>query len=226
MPTTFVPTSGPTRPAVFVQRDSQKHFVRRRIRHACTLEEWKSPAHRAAKIAEAWSMTINTIGAEGLEFVTALPVTLYRDPTTSLVVVADIRTPGDPGPIWIDRYGTTILFPDTTGCIRENTTYMRWAEGPLPYMGDAPTAAKDPLDDRYLQYLRHQNCALREMIDNSMAGSRDAIPQDAKYNGTVDFVVRGAFLMKTPDVFESKQTNTESSVKLDGHMVEIGDLTQ
>jgi hypothetical protein len=197
--------------------------VRRRIKHACTLEQWRSPAHRAEKIEEAWRLAIDTIRAEGFEFVTPAPVTLYRD-LFGRVVLADISMPGEP--LWIDPQGRVILAPSVQGLIPTRTTYAKWAEGPLPYTGDAPDAAPDPLRDRNLQYLRNQNSALRAVIDASLESARDAIPQDIAFRGIVDFRIRGVFSTAAPAIFDSKQTNRESAVRLDGQMVDVDDLTQ
>lgn len=212
--------------ALFIQQDSQRVYKRRRIKHSCTLEEWLSPAHRAAKIHEAWRLAAQNIRSEGFELVTPCPVTLYRDPTTGTVVFADIKNPTDKASLFIDRLGTAILFPKLTGLIPERTTYAHWAEGPLPYMGDAPIEAPDPLRDRHLQYLRNQNSDIKAVIDAAMEGSRDQIAQTVEFKGIVDFRVRGVFATQAPTIFDSKQTNQEAAVRLDGQMVPVADLTQ
>lgn len=219
-----VSTSGSSRgAALFIEQDAAPRFIRRRIKHACTVEEWQSPAHRAAKIREAWACAIEHLRGEGFEFVAPSPVTLYRDATGRLVC-ADIRKLGSPRPLWIDAQGQVLLAMQTTGLIPETTTYMEWAEGPLPYMGDAPGVAPDPGLDRNLQYLRHQNRALRDVIDAATATARDPIARDVRPTGLVDFRVRGYFATRGPRIFDSKQTGAEAAVLLDGQMVPVDAL--
>ena len=209
---------------LFVQQDSSVRYVRRRLKHALTLDEWNSPAHRAAKIQECWNLAIQNLRSEGMYFVAPVPVTLYRNYDGEILAV-DIRTP-DQGPQYIDRFGTPLLMPNISGLKPERTTYMNWAEGPLNYTGAAPLTPDDPYKDRYIQYLRHQHSGIREVIDAALAASQDEIPQDVMFDGTVDLRVRGVFATKAPAVYESKQTNEAAAIMLDGQLVDVADLTQ
>lgn len=225
--TTHIQTEngGSNRTAIFVQQDSSIRYVRRRLKHALTLDEWNDPAHRSAKIAECWKLALANLRAEGMYFVAPVPVTLYRN-SMGRVLLADIRTPDQPDHQFIDPFGTPILKPNLFGLVPERTTYMHWAEGPLSYTGADPIAAPDPFEDRYLQYLRHQNSAIKRVIDAAMDASRDELPQDIYFDGVVDLRVRGVFATTAPAIYESKQTNVEAAVKLDGQMIDVADLTQ
>jgi hypothetical protein len=218
-----------TRPAtgsaLFVEADRKTILVRRRIKHHCTREEWSNPARRLAKISEAWRLTIANIRSEGETFVSPSPVVLYRDPVSGVVLFADIQLPHHGSPRWIDAQGHALLFsPLTVGLIREPTTYAAWAEGPLPYFGDhAAVAAPDPLQDRNLQRVRHQNGALREKIDAAIAPSFDPIALDAGHDEYVDFRVRGIFSRYDLKTLESKQTGEAAKLVLADGTIDIRD---
>jgi hypothetical protein len=152
-------------------------------------------------------------------------VTLYRHPLTAAVVVADIQLPHHGRPVWIDAQGRPLLFPPfLAGLVRERTTYDTWAEGPLPYFGaHEAVAAPDPLADRSLQRVRHQNRALKAKIDAAIAPSFDPIAIDAGHDEYVDFRIRGIF--ERPDIktINSLQTNEASKLVIAGETVTIRD---
>lgn len=215
----------PTGTALFVEADRRTILVRRRIKHHCTREEWDNPARRAAKIAEAWTLTQSAIRAEGERFLHPSPVTLYRDVLSGAVVVADISLPHDAAPRLIYPDGTPVLFtPVLAGLVRERTTYAHWAEGPLPYFGNhAAVAAPDPLQDRHLQQIRHRNRHLREKIDAAIAPSFDPIALDAGDDEYVDFRVRGIFERDDLRTIQSKQTQEATRLIVADGTVEIRD---
>ena len=215
------PTSGT---ALFVEADRRTIMVRRRIKHHCTREEWDSLPLRQAKISEALRLAVN-IRSEGETLIGPSPVTLYRDPISGTVLFADIHMPHDPGPRWIDPQGYRLLFsPLTLGLIREDTTYATWAEGPLDYMGDhAAAAAPDPLQDRALQRVRHQNAALREKIDAAIAPSFDPIALDAGHEEYVDFRIRVICQRLDLKTLASKQTGEAAKLVLADGTIEIRD---
>lgn len=215
---------GPTRPALFIEQDSEQRVIRRRIVHACEQDRWFHQGHRQAAIREAWDLARSTVGAENMQFIAPAPVTLYCDPRTGAVRYADIRHPGESAPRWIDPLGRQVRFPMTDGLVTIRTSYMHWAEGPLPYMGEAPHDAPDPLADRNIQYIRNQNSSLRAVIDSALAAANDKIPQDVVIQGWVDFRVRGYFSINELPSFVSKQTNQEALVKIDGQMVPTDQL--
>lgn len=210
---------------LFVEADRRTVLVRRRIVHHCTREEWASPAHRAAKIAECWRLTQANIRSEGETLLTPSPVVLYRDPLTSEVVCADIQMPGDTRPRWIDAQGRPLLFPPLLmGLVRERTTYADWAEGPLDYTGDhEAVAAPDPLQDRHLQMIRHQNRHLKAKIDAAIAPSFDPIALDAGHPEYVDFRVRAICERLDLRTLHSKQTGEAAKLILADGTIEIRD---
>lgn len=212
-------------PALFVEADRRTILVRRRIKHHCTREEWANPARRLAKIAEAWRLTADTIRSEGETFVSPSPVTLYRHPATGAVVCADIALPSDRAPRWIDTYGYPLVFPPLlVGLVREQTTYAEWAEGPLDYTGaHEAVAGPDPLQDRELQRVRHQNRHLREKIDAAIAPSFDPIALDAGHEEFIDFRVRGIFERLDLRTIQSKQTGEAAKLILADGVIEIRD---
>lgn len=211
--------------ALFVEADRRTIAVRRRIKHHCTREEWANPARRLAKIAEAWRLTAANIRAEGETFTSPSPVVLYRAPLTGAVLFADIQLPHHGAPRWIDTQGRPLLFrPLTAGLIVERTTYAEWAEGPLPYFGaHSAVAAPDPLQDRHLQRIRHQNRFLREKIDAAIAPSFDPIALDAGHEEYVDFRVRGIFERPDLKTLDSKQTGEAAKLVLSDGTIEIRD---
>lgn len=217
------PSSGT---ALFVEADRKIIRVRRRIKHHCTLEEWNDPIRRLAKIAEAWALTEANIRAEGETLVCPSPVTLYREPFSGDVVCADIQQPGDSGPKWIDAQGNRLLLPPLLlGLIREQTTYAAYAEGPLDYLGDhAAIASPDPLGDRSLQRVRHQNRHLREKIDAAIGGDDRGLAVDVGHEEYVDFRVRGVFERPDLRTIGSKQTGEATRLILESGTVEIRDL--
>ncbi len=214
-----------TSTALFVEADRKTILVRRRIKHHCTREEWDNPARRLARIAEAWRLTAANIRAEGETLVSPSPVTLYRHPVTGRVVCADIQTPTDRRPRWIDPEGRLLLLPPLLlGLVREQTTYAHWAEGPLVYTGDhLAVAAPDPLKDRDLQRVRHQNAALREKIDAAIAPSFDPVALDAGHAEFVDFRVRGIFERSDLRTLASKQTGEAAKLILADGVIDIRD---
>lgn len=221
-------TNALTRPssgvAVFVEADRKVILVRRRIKHHCTREEWDTPAHRARKIAEMWRLTEAHIRSEGERFVGPSPVTLYRD-ALGRVVCADIRLPHDPGPRWIDPQGRPLLLPPVLFGLRpEQTTYAHWVEGPLTYLGDhAAVLAPDPLGDRAVQRVRHQNAALREKLDAALGLDDRTLALDAGHPEYVDF--RGRCIVERSDLrtLASKQTGEAAKLILADGTIEIRD---
>ena len=218
-----VGSGGPSRTALFVERDSAPRVIRRRIVHSCTLEEWNSPAHRSAAIAECWGIAIKNMRADNETFMAPSPVTLYCD-LAGRVKYADISLPNSNQPIWIDALGRNIFSPKIEALIPRRTTYMEWAEGPLPYRGDSPMDAPDPLLDRNLQYIRNQNSSLRAVIDSALVASRDSIARDVQWNGVIDFRVRGIFELPPLRAMESKQAGGDAKVILDGQTFTASEL--
>lgn len=224
---------GPTRAALFIERDAEYVLVERKIRHHCTVDEWNSQPHRQAAIAEAWRLADN-IRSEGDYLVTPSPVTLYRDPLSGAIVCADIQTPQDSGPKWITADGTRLVRPPVLlGLIRERTTYAVWAEGPLFYTGDHEAmAAPDPLRDQELQRIRHQNSWLRAAINDALEPALDPISKDIGSPGLVDFRVRGIFRRRAPRVLETRQDtggsalNGDAKLILDGQTFAVSELIQ
>ena len=200
-------------------------MIRRRIVHSCTMDEWRSPSHRAAAIRECWNLAIKHMPSDGGTFVSASPVVLWTD-LVGQTKYADIRMPGSQVPIWIDSLGHNVFSPDLAGLTPHRTTYMDWAEGPLPYRGDEPTDAPDPLLDRDLQRVRHQNKALRGVFDSAIENARVKIARDVKWTGVVDFRVRGVFSFPTQRVLETKQGGGESKIILDGQAFGVTELHQ
>ena len=228
----MIDTQGRSRTALFIERDPEYVLVQRGIRHHCSKLEWKVPLYRQAAIAECWRLADN-IRSEGDYLVTPLPVTLYREPMTGEVVCANIQTPQDSGPKWIDAMGVKLLMPNTFGLVVERTTYAQWAEGPLLYVGDCEALAPpDPLKNRSLQYYRHQNSGLREALDAAIEPALDPIARDIGSEEYVDFRVRGMFRRRAPRVLESKQDvggseiNADDKIILDGQTYAISELMQ
>ena len=219
--------SGPSHgTALFVEADRKTIRVRRRIKHHCTEAEWYDPIHRQARIDEAWRLTADTIRAEGETFLFPSPVTLYRDPLTGRVLFADIQLPHQGGPRWIDTQGRPLLVaPFTAGLVRESTTYAVWAEGPLPYFGaHEALAPPDPLQDRHLQRIRHQNRHLRSRIDPAIAPSFDPIALDAGHDEYIDFRIRGIFERDDLRTINSMQTGEAAKLVVAGETITIRDL--
>lgn len=224
-------TGGPTRAALFVERDPEYVLVERKIRHHCTREEWANPVYRQAAISEAWRLADN-IRSEGDYLITPSPVTLYCEPMTGGVVCADVQTPQDGGPKWIDAQGTKLLGPpQLVGLMRTRTTYAQWAEGPLPYTGDHEAlAGPDPLADTETQRVRHQNRWLRQAIDDALEPALDPVARDAGHTEYVDFRVRGIFRRRAPRVLETRQDvggsalNGDAKIVLDGQTYSVSEL--
>lgn len=217
--------SRPSGTALFVEADRKVMRVRRRIKHHCTLEEWNDPVRRQAKIAEAWRLTIANIRSEGETFVSPSPVIVYRDLVTGAAICADIQLPHHGKPVWIDAQGRPLLAsPFLLGLVKEMTTYAEWAEGPLPYLGaHEAVAAPDPLQDRHLQRIRHQNSYLREKIDAAIEPSFDPIALDAGDEALVDFRIRGIFERDDLRTIGSKQTGEATRLLLPDGPIEIRD---
>lgn len=228
-----VTPSGPTRAALFVERDPEYVLVERKIRHHCTRDEWNTQAYRQAAIATAWRLADN-IRSEGDYLVTPSPVTLYREPFSGAIVCADIQTPQDDGPRWIDAQGVKLLAPPSLLDLkRERTTYAQWAEGPLPYAGDHEAiAAPDPFLDRETQQVRHQNRWLRTAIDDAAEPALDPIAREMGHPEFVDFRVRGIFRRRAVRVLETRQDtggsalNGDAKVILDGQRFAVSELMQ
>jgi hypothetical protein len=216
------PTSGS---ALFVEADRKVIRARRGIKHHCTREEWSNPARRLAKIAEAWRLTAANIRAEGETLVSPAPVILYRHPITGQVALIDLIVAGPTGIRWRTATGAALVgTPLTLGLVHEETTYGVWAEGPLPYFGDhASVEAPDPLQDRHLQRIRHQNRYLREKIDAAIEPSFDPIALDAGHEEYVDFRVRGIFERYDLRTLQSKQTGEAAKLVLADGTIEIRD---
>lgn len=220
-----------TRPSgtvLHVVADQTYLHVGRRLIGTCTREEWASPSHRRLAIARAWDQAVKAIRAEDEEFVSWRIVTLYHDPLapngTDDVYLADISLPGMPA-TWITPMGRPVLVPDRlvlARCIKERTSYARWAEGPLPHVTHDPIAAPTPDDDRDVQWLRHQNSALRDLIDTALAPSEWApLANDAGDDALVDFRIRGVFRRQDYSQLISKQTGEVSGLLIGGGTVEV-----
>lgn len=216
--------------ALFVERDRETERVIRRIKHHCTIEQWNDPARRAAAIAEAWQLAEN-IRSEGCTLVSPLPVTLFSDPFTGQALYAFVHKSPDAGD-WIDpRTGATLLAVSTAGMVQTRTSYAAWAEGPLPYTGEMEgLAPPDPFRDRETQAARHKNRALREAIDAAAEPALDAIPHDlwggTGATGFIDFRVRGLFSRQVVRVIESRQTDGDAKIVLDGQAFSVTELIQ
>lgn len=212
----------PSGTALHVLQDARYVLLTVSLRGTCTREEWDAPAYRRLAIARAWQRAVAAKRADDEEFVAFAPVTLYCTPTGD-VRYADVRLPADPGPKFITADGRRVIGApgDLALLVPARTTYARWAEGPLPRvdteMADAPT----PDEDRDIQALRHQNRALRELIDGSLGPAEwaPAANDSTRVDDLVDFRIRGVFRRRDFRKFESKQTGDVSHLVIDGHAV-------
>ena len=196
-------------PALYVERDRAYVTVRRRLVGTMTRAEWDDVAHRATSLQAAWTAGIAAIRVDGEEFVTHAPLMLYRHPIGGAVVCADIGQ--GVARHLIAPTGETMARvpspPRGLTWVRERTTYATWAEGPLPHRTYDMDAAPTPHDDRIVQELRHQNRALREMIDAALGPAEfaDAARPMPTTDDLVDFRIRGVFRRLDFRVLVSKQ---------------------
>lgn len=209
--------------ALHVEADRQYILVRRSIQGTCTRDEWDSPAHRKLAIAKAWKHAIGALRSEDEQFVAFAPVALWCDRMTGAVVVADARLPQDADGRWLTPDGRKLMGrPRLDGLVARRTSYARWAEGPLPHVSTEMEAAHTPDEDRDIQYLRHQNRALRELIDGALAPSEWAASANTHADdGLVNFRIRGVFQRADYRRLISKQTGESSGLLLDGGHVEV-----
>lgn len=223
MPDTLTRPSGT---ALFVEQDRRTVLVRRLCVGTCTREEWADPVRRQAAITALYALTVATIRSEEQAVVGPSPVILYRDPFLGRVLYADIRTPGDPAPRWIDPLGRPLLVrPPWLGLLREVSSYAAWAEGPRAYVGDHEALpAPSPLEDRQLQEVRHRNRWLRELIDPAIAPSFDPIARDAGHEELVDFRIRVVCRQDDHRVLISKQTGDAAAVLVDGERIGLDEI--
>lgn len=187
-----------------------------------TRGEWDDPAHRRAAIAQAWKAAIAGLRSQGLEFYTAAPVLLYRDPADGVVAYADIRERAEHRHRLIDPMGFDLILapasPSGLPWVVEKTTYHHWAEGPLPHLDPELETAPTPTDDPDVQRLRHQNRWLRELVDRALSPANYAQqPRSIKpAAGLVDFRIRGVFKRRDFRVLESKQAGSEKMLTAEG----------
>lgn len=209
-PNSAPPRLGTPSTSLYVERDRAYVLVRRRLVGTMTRAEWDTPAHRAAGIAAAWTAGIAAIRVDGLEFVAHAPIILYRHPLTGVVACADIALPGAARHL-IRPEGERLTrlphAPRGFGWTRERTTYATWAEGPLPHRVYDMDAAPTPHDDRVVQALRHQNAALRRLIDGALGPAEfaDTARSMPTTDDLVDFRLRGVFRRPDFRVLVSKQ---------------------
>lgn len=203
-----------------VERDASYILVCRVLVGTCTREEWDRPEHRRLTIARAWQHAADALRVEDEELVAPLPVTLYRD-HMGRVVCADISLPGRPRKLVTPEGRPAVATPADLALARvERTTYAHWAEGPLPHLDLDMRQATTPDTDRDIQYLRHQNRALMELIDASMSPSEWAPEANTVQadDGLVDFRMRGVFRRRDYRQLVSKQTGEASGLLLsDGY---------
>lgn len=212
----------PSGTALHVIADAEYITVCRSLIGTCTREEWDNPSYRRLAIARAWERAVTAIRADDEEFVSFLPVTLYRHPVSNAVVLADISLPGKPSRLITPEGKRVLAAPaDLALLLPQRTTYARWAEGPLPHVSLEMQQAATPDEDRDIQYLRHQNRALRELIDGALGPAEwAATPNDAAHDdGLVDFRIRGAFRRQELRRFVSKQTGDVSALVIGGAAV-------
>ena len=209
VPTSVETTSRPSSPTLYVERDTAWLLVRRRMVGTMTRLEWDEPSHRLAALKAAWTAAQAAMRSNDEEFVAHAPIVLYRHPLTGVVACADIDR--GTGQELISPTGRSLASvphpPQGMSWTRERTTYATWAEGPLPHrvydMPDAPT----PFQDRSVQQLRHQNSALRDLIDGALgpANYADMTRETPTLDDLVDFRIRGVFRRKDYRVLVSKQ---------------------
>lgn len=199
--------------ALFVQRDTSYHLVRRRLRGSMTRDQWDNPSWRSAAIETAWSAAIEAVRADELEFVMPSPVTLFF--SGDALYCADVRLPGG-APQYIYPDGRSMTNPPfTLMCTSRRTTYKTWVEGPLIHIQLTPhTKRLSPDDQRAIDSL--PNAALRDraLAAISVTGS-SAEAQDAPdMRDVVDFGLRGIFKTKDYTVLTSKQSDQGSKLVL------------
>ena len=202
-------------PILFVERDTAWLLVRRRMVGTMTRLEWDKPVHRVAALQATWTAAQAAMRVNDEEFVTHAPVVLYRHPLTGAVACADIDRGA--GRELITPTGKPLERlphpPQGMTWTRERTTYATWAEGPLPHrvydMPEAPT----PFGDRAVQQLRHQNGALRDLIDGALGPAEfaDMTRDTPTLDDLVDFRIRGVFRRRDYRVLVSKQDSEQGS---------------
>lgn len=219
------PTGGT---ALHVMTDAEYILHTRSLIGTCTREEWDRPAHRRLAIARAWESAIAAIRSEDEEFVSFAPVTLYRDVLGGEVRFADISLPGHPQKLITANGSRVVAAPAdlTFGYLVERTTYARWAEGPLPHVDLDMQTVRTPDDDRDIQYLRHLNGDMRELIDGALGPAEWALQANTHRtdHGLVDYRMRGVFRRLELRRVQSKQTGDISGLVIDGKLVNENDF--
>jgi hypothetical protein len=208
---------------IYVQRDPRYAVVRRSLRYSCTREEWDSPRWRQQAIDRAWHRGLDAIRASGnCEFVAAAPVVLYK--ILDQVLYANIAQPGRP-PEFIYPNGErmdpskALLAYGTVG-----TTYLKWAEGPLP--GIALTdESSGGLSEDDRRAIEGQHRVIRERMMQAVSGAGES-PEVGDYTKAdpdlVDFRVRGYFKVPDYTVLLSRQQGGESKVITSDGVIEHG----
>ena len=195
---------------LFRQDDPAYLLVSRRLRSSCTREQWDSPSAFAEVLRHDWSRAIADLAREGYEFVTPAPVTLYRR-VDGTVAFADTRRRLTDPPRYVLPGGQKLAakrVPKGQFAIHR-TTYMHWAEGPLFHVELGMQKAPTPLDDPIIQYYRHQNAALRELIDSNMTRAEFAPYANVAQHDSpdiVDYKIAGIFKRPEFTTITSLQT--------------------
>jgi hypothetical protein len=200
--------------ALFVQRDTSYHLVRRRLRGTMTRDQWDNPQWRRAAIEATWQGAIAAVRDDNQEFVMPAPVTLFY--AGNSLLCADIRLSPSAPPKYIRPDGRPmVLAPVLAMSTVHHTTYKQWAEGPLIHIEIMqPTTTLSADDQRAIDSL--PNAALRERALAAVGVTGySAEAQDAPdMNNLVDFRIRGIFKTKDYTVLESKQSSQGSKLLL------------
>lgn len=222
MPTVSRPQAltRPSGTVLHVERDAEYVMAVRSMRGTCSRDEWAIPSFRRLAIARAWERCVEALAAEDEQLVTWAPVTLYRD-REGVVRFADISLPGRNAK-FITPTGTPLLDTPLDMVLTyraERTTFARWAIGPLPHIDLSMSAAPTPDEDRDIQYLRHLNASMRELMDSALSPSEWAPEANSVVDdGLVDFRIRGVIKRREYRQLVSKQTGEASGVILsDGY---------
>ncbi|MFN8525113.1 MAG: hypothetical protein U0821_18610 [Chloroflexota bacterium] len=191
---------------LFVERDRRMIEVIRRIRGSCERSEWENPHHRDAAIHRVWEVARKRLGAQGYEFVCALPLIL------ELTQWPDLRETDR----WEGTAQPLVRRPDR---IYWNTTYLHYAEGPLPHLDYSP--APPPPEDPVLVAAAANNRALADRIARAAGPARDApLARTVLPSDLVDFRVKGVFRCADFRVLVSRQTNEDAKLMLSDGGVE------
>lgn len=200
--------------ALFVQRDTSYHLVRRRLRGTCTREQWDNPQWRKAAIDRAWTAGIQAVRDDDAEFVMPAPLTLFY--AGGGLLGADIRLSPASAPMYITPDGRRMAIPPIPAlCTVYHTTYKHWAEGPLIHIEImAPTRALSADDRRAIDAL--PNAALREralaaLPETAYSAEAQTAPD---MRDLVDFRIRGIFKAKDYTVLASLQSTQGSKLVL------------